>query len=130
MFEFSCAPAKNSGFRTLMAERVSRQFEASKVKAECQLRKELSSSRVGSVPRTGQSRLFASSTVAVKSVLQGLPQTIKRAASATMFQRIAERLERVQRPSPSASVRTSERVRPSLPDGVALRQVPVASRLS
>ena len=117
MFEFSCSRNTDGGFRDLMAERVSRLFEASIAEARIssvsrrQLRPQLRFVGVRSVnvnasgparvlkPLAGQPRLSASCSDDPKPMLQGMGSRVKRAASAGVFKRIAERLARVRKQS-------------------------------
>ena len=112
MFEFFDPSAKNAGFRSLMAERVSRLVEARETRTgdlrvlrpelSGQLHTELSSqSSFGGVrsvnaQKSGQSRVSASCSIDPKSMLRSMACKSKRAVSALLFQRIAERLIRLQ----------------------------------
>ena len=147
MFEFSCPSAKNAGFRSLMAERVSRLFEADETRdrdlgvsrselsgqLRQKLRAELSSKlrpqlclagvRSVSAQQLSQPRLSASRKVGPKSMLKSMASQSKRAASALVFKRIAERLNQLR---PMRLVASSCSVlRPS-----SVRQSCVASSLS
>ena len=119
MSEFSGSQAKKGGFRFSMAERVSRLFDATKIRAarEGETRFELSGplrSELGSELRPVGVR-----SVSAKTKLQCVVSKSKRAGSALLFQRIAERLARLQ------PKRSSEFVERAF---VACELVPVASR--
>jgi hypothetical protein len=118
LYKFSSSKAQGSGstagFKSQMAERVLRQFEAARDKPEVvavrtvQLRLGVSSSvplrpalQAASIEvtrpalllsRSSFSRSFAFSLETPRSVLSKLMPQLKRAASACLFQRLSERL--------------------------------------
>ena len=114
MFEFSLLPKSTVGLRasprTVLAERLLRRVEASRSQStEFPLRPQLRPVGVRSVnvkghsllssglkPNQDRPRSFASCQDDPKTRLQGLVPRLKRAASAKVFQRIAERLARLQ----------------------------------
>ena len=111
MFEFSSTSLVGASFRSRMSERVSRQFEASRPKTTLNqvLRPELSSqlrsvgvrsvsvkvpspAPDGPTSSKGQPRQFASRTVGHQAMLKSMALKLKRAASASVFQRMRARL--------------------------------------
>ena len=114
MFEFSRSPANCVGFRSLMAKRLSRLFEAKSTEPAVPelLRSELrfqlrpvgvrrvsvedNSPANGLFASSDLPRSFASRKGGSKAVLGSMASKFKRAASAKVFQRIAERLARIQ----------------------------------
>jgi len=118
VFEFSRSPANCVGFRSLMSKRLSRLFEVKSTRPavsellrnelRIQLRQKLRPVGVRSVsvkdngPSSGLSqssdlpRSFASCEGGPKAVLVSMAPNFKRAASAKVFLRIAERLARIQ----------------------------------
>ena len=147
MFEFSSPAGKSGGFRSVMAERVSRLFEArtskSPVSSASPVASEVASpvaSRVVSSALSSKLRPAGVRCVSVKNpktLLKSMAPNIKRAASASVFQRIAERLAKIQSQFASQSSSQSSSVFASGPVGLKvpsvrpsmrLRQSPVASR--
>ena len=138
MFEFSSTSLVGASFRSRMSERVSRQFEASRPKTALnqvlrpefcnQLRsigvRSVSVKVSGPAPdgptsSKGQPRQFASRTVDHQAMLKSMALKLKRAASASVFQRMRARLATFQ------SVRhPSNRISAS-----SVRVASVASRL-
>lgn len=120
MFDFSSQGGVGEGFRSRMSERVSRRFEASRAKPavnqvqyraliECPLRQSVSVSsvlrqlrcvgtrRVGAERAESSSRLFAYRSDDPrphhsKASLKGVAAKLRRAASASVLQRMRDRL--------------------------------------
>lgn len=133
MSEFSCSHAKNGGFRFSMAERLSRLFDAQKTRATAEGETRFELSGPLRVQLRCEWRPVGVRNVSAKTKLQGVVDKSKRAASAQVFQRVAERLTRLEPKRASSSVNSafveSASVACELVP-IALRQVALSSRQS